>query len=148
MPPKPRSRTATRLVYGAFVVIVAAFVVSNVWQVARQVFVDPAAADAPVVGPACGALLAEEDASIRAAEEAALRAKDDEEARRAYDAARTASRARAPERERACAGDPQGALALAAFARLDRAAQAHVARRGAELSPVRLAAQSFIRVPK
>ena len=59
-----------------------------------------------------------------------------------YASERTATRS--PELERACSADPSGQDALAALARFDRAAESHSVRLATELTPVRLAAQSFI----
>ena len=139
----------TRVVYGVFVVVVAAFVVSNIAQVARAVFGVPdtaaAAADPsrfPKVGAACAELL---EAQLRAIDEARAAASTEpngDAAKARYATLRSA--ARSAELEQTCSADPSGPDALAALARFDRAAESHAIRLASELTPVRLAAQSFI----
>lgn len=136
----------TRAVYGVFVVLVAAFVVSSIGQVARALFGAPeSAAEAAVtakVDPGCAAAIAREIESIEEARSTASMESNGEAAKDRYDRERRVSQ-EGP--DRACAADPQGSEALAALARLERAARAHAVRDATELRPVRLAAQSFIR---
>lgn len=139
----------TRVVYGVYVVVVAAFVVSNIAQVARAVFGVPeseaAAAEPsrfPKVGAACGELLETQVRAIEKARGVAQVEPDGDAAKARYANERTASRS--PELERVCSADPSGTDALAALARFDRAAESHAVRLASELTPVRLAAQSFI----
>ena len=144
-----RKQRVTRVVYGVFVVLVAAFVVSSITQVARIVFGEPksaAAADARAtkVGPECALKVEGQLAAIEQARLAAGTESSGEAATARYARERSASKAAGEDLERVCARDPHGTEALAALARLDRAAETHAIRDAAELSPVRLAAQSFI----
>lgn len=136
----------TRVVYGTFVVIVAAFVVSNVWQVAVTIFGDrDSRTNYPKVGEACGNAIQAEMASIEKARVAAAATKDGQTASSTYASARKdggGSDAKA-----ACASDPNGTDALAALERLDRAAESHAVRDASEIGPMRNSARSFIRVP-
>lgn len=139
----------TRVVYGGYVVLVAAFVVSNIAQVARAVFGGPeneaAAAEPsrfPKVGPACSELLEAQVQSIDRARAASSSEPSGEAATARYASERSA--ARSPELERTCAADPSGSDALAALARFDRTSESQAVRLASELTPVRLAAQSFI----
>ena len=144
-----RNKRTSRVVYGVYVVVVAAFVVSNIVQVARAVFGSPeneaVAAEAsrfPKVGPACGALLEAQLQAIEKARAAAATEPNGDAAKARY--ANERSAARSPELEPTCSADPSGTDALAALARFDRAAESHSVRQASELTPVRLAAQSFI----
>lgn len=142
-PGAPANKRLNRVIYGVFVTITTVFVLTSTVQVSSAVFssnesVTPEAK----VGERCGAAIATliqgvDDALAAAGASAA------EEAKRRY----LEKRREVPreEAERACADDPHGAEALAAVARYDRAAETFAARRGSELSPVRVRAQSFIR---
>lgn len=144
-PAVTRNQRVTRVVYGVYVVIVAAFTISNIAQVGRQIFGanGGAATSAPVkVGAPCAEQLkiAYEAIEIAAAE--ASKATDAENASQNY--VRRRGMGRSPDLDRACNADPNGVEALAALARLDRAAEDHAIRTATELSPVRLSTQSFI----
>ena len=143
-----RKKRLTRVVYGAYVVLVTAFVVSSISQVASALFGAPktaAAAEAsPKVGPACAKLLEEHVEAIDRARLAASGEPDDDAARARYAKERAAPPDRDTELERVCSADPHGKGALASLARFDRAAQSHAFRTASELSPVRLGSQSFI----
>lgn len=140
----------TRVVYGAYVFVVAAFVVSSIAQVARYVFGIPETESAarrepsrfPKVGPACGELLDGQLRAIETARVAASTEPDGDTAKVRYKSERSASTP--PELDKICSADPSGPAALAALARFDRAAESHALRMANELTPVRLAAQSFI----
>lgn len=137
----------TRAIYGLYIVLVAAFVLSSIAQVARPLFGIPQAEAArpaaAQVGAPCAAKLSEQIRAIERARSVASEAPSDDEARAAYVRERGADRDRA-ELEQACAGDPNGTEALAALARLDRAAEARASKDAAELTTVRLGAHSFI----
>jgi hypothetical protein len=145
-----RKQRVTRVVYGVYVVVVAAFVVSNIVQVAGAVFsergtspsTDSTGMPFPTVGPACAELLEKQLQAIEKARLLASSEPNGEAAKARY--AKERSIPPSGELERTCAADPQGIDALAALARLDRVADAHAVRSATELSPVRLAAQSFI----
>ncbi|MDF2698044.1 MAG: hypothetical protein K0S65_6427 [Labilithrix sp.] len=144
-----RKQRVTRVVFGVYVVVVAAFVVSNIAQVASALFGGTAAAaeaSGPTVGPACGKSLNDQLVAIDKALLAASSEPNDEAARARYASERRA--ARSPELEQSCAADPAGTDALAALARFDRAAESHAVRTVTELRSVRMAAQSFIRGPR
>lgn len=141
-----RKQRVTRVVYGVYVVVVAAFVVSNIAQVARAVFGgrgEPSTeARFPTVGPACAKLLEDQLPAIEQARLLASSEPNGGAAQARYALARSDSRS--PELVRTCSADPKGTDALAALARLDRLAESEAVRTASELRPVRLAAQSFI----
>lgn len=143
-----RKQRVTRVVYGAYVVVVAAFVVSNIAQVASAVFGGPeseaAAAESrfPKVGPACAKLFDEQVQAIEKARQAASSETSAEAAKARYERERGA--ARSPDVDRTCSAEPSGTDALASLARLDRQAESESVRSANELRSVRLAAQSFI----
>lgn len=143
-----RKQRVTRVVYGAYLVVVAAFVVSNIAQVAGAVFGEPEAEAlaaeprSPTVGPACAELF---EGQLRAIEEARQAASSEASAGAAkarYASERSA--ARSSELEQTCSAEPSGAIALASLARLERQAESESVRSATELRSVRLAAQSFI----
>ncbi|MBX3264100.1 MAG: hypothetical protein KIS78_14575 [Labilithrix sp.] len=142
----PRNKRVTRVVYGVYVVVVAAFVVSNIAQVASALFGEPdgaaAAQSAPKVGPACAKILGEQLAAIEEARQRASAEATAEAAKARYETERSATRS--PELERVCSGDPRGDAARASLARLERVAESQAVRTATELRPVRLSAQSFI----
>lgn len=141
-----RRASVTRLVYGLYMLGVAVFVVSSILQVGGALFGTGARADsAKAVAPACGRLLEEQSRAIELARVAASAEPSAEAARARYAAERQPGRALTGEIDRTCAEDPRGKDALAALARFDRAAESHAVKTAAELSPVRLASQSFIR---
>ena len=144
-----RKQRVTRVVYAVFILFVAAFVISSIAQVARKVFGEPetlaGAADArlpKVSSSRCAAALAQEIAAIDNARAIASTEENKDAAKARFSRERREkTTADAPG---ACAEDPHGTEALASLARFDRAAEAHALREASELSPVRLAAQSFI----
>lgn len=143
----PQSRRVARVVYAVYVLLVSAFVVSNIVQVARALFGSEgttASVPAPVIKGDCANLLKAQTTEIDRARVLASEEQSGEAARATYAAARKKAREQAGDLDRACTSDPRGTDALAALARLDRAAESHAVRTAAELSPVRLAAQSFI----
>jgi hypothetical protein len=148
-----RKQRVTRAVYAAFILLVAAFTASSITQVARRVFGGPdSVADSrdsrfPKVAAPCGEALKRELEAIEAARVAASSENDAETAKARYASERAAFRERAPATGGACEADPHGADALAALARVDKTSEAHALRAATDLSPVRLAAQSFIRGP-
>ncbi|HVJ93605.1 MAG TPA: hypothetical protein VM580_27575 [Labilithrix sp.] len=155
-PTSPRRRgnsRVTRVVYGAYVVIVAAFVISNVFQVGRALFGAPEPETSAVAraerypklaGAECGKLLEEQIQAIDRARLAVSGEPTAETARARYTSERSASRAHMSALEQACSAEPHATEALAALARLDRAAESQSVREAEELSSVRVAAQSFI----
>jgi hypothetical protein len=147
-----RKQRVTRAVYAVFTVFVGAFVVASTTQIARSLFGEGRGADdrarSPDVGEACSAALEVEIGAIDAARLQASTAGSGDLARARYLAARAGSGPNRADPPRACAAEPNGADALAALARYDRASEAHAFREASELSPVRHAAQSFIRGPR
>jgi hypothetical protein len=140
-----RKQRVTRVVYAVYVVLVTAFVASSIAQVARRVFGEPDHATAAVsIGDGCARVLTDEIDAIDAARSSASAENGAEAARSRYHAARPSREPIALASTR-CRSDAQGAAALAALAKFDRAAEADAVRAAAELSPVRLEAQSFIR---
>lgn len=136
-----------RAVYGVFIAFASVFIVTTTVQVAGAVFGDKA--EPPKVTERCGAHIAALVAGIDAAIDAAAGAPDAEEAKKRYLASRHAASAKASGTAPSCNQDPHAPEALAAVARYDRAAETFAARKGSELNPVRLRAQSFIRqVPR
>jgi hypothetical protein len=148
-PARKRSTPATRAVYAVFVALAAAFIVSSTVQIAQEVFAEPGpSGDAPgAVAPACAAGLRTLASAVDRGLAAAGAASDAADAERRYRAARSPEwdPARQQELVRPCEGDAHGVAAIAAMARLDRAAEGAVQRRSDELGPVRRAALSFIR---
>lgn len=147
-----RKQRVTRVVYGVYVVVVAAFVVSNIAQVGSALFgangggAQAAAARFPKVNEICAQVIADEVVAIDKALLAASSEPSGEAARARYASERAGRRT--SDLERACGADPNGTDALAALARFDRAADSHAVRTATELSPVRLSTQSFIRGPR
>ncbi len=139
----------SRGVYGVFVVLIGLFVISSIYQVARRVFGDPAdgSGGTLIEGP-CAQAIEDEMRAIEAARLAASTEKTGDAAKDRYLAERRISGERSADRDALCRDAPQRIEALAALARLDRASEAHAVRESSELSPVRLAAQSFIRGPR
>lgn len=147
----PSPKRITSAVYAVFSIVAAAFVVSSTWQIAAAVLSEPApgaAAPAPVaVPPACAQGVRSLALAVDRGVAAAAAATDRAEAERRYQAAR-APEWDAPKHEElvlACAGDARGTDAVAAVARLDRAAMGAIRRQTDELGPVRRAVDSFIR---
>jgi hypothetical protein len=141
----PDRRRVTRIVYGVFIVGVAAFVVSSTAQVAIAVFgTSSTGGTSASVGPACADGLKELVAGIDFAMVDALSIDHTDDARHRYVVARDAKWSRRAAIDEACVNEPNGKDALAAVARYDRAAEASVVRHVSELSPVRIQAQSFI----
>lgn len=140
-----RKQVVSRIVYGVFVVIVGAFISSNIWQVAKVTFGEQSGAAIPKVEAACGAAIEKEIAAIDRARETASAERDGDTARSTYRAARAKE---SSDVKTACANDPNGVDALAAVGRLDRSAESHAVRDANEIGPMRQSARSFIRVPQ
>lgn len=133
----------TRAVYAAFITLTAVFVVVSVYDVANALFGN---ASRPRVSAACGeGLRALADAVDRSAATAAGAASAEDARRRYAEGKNPEWSSRKDEITRTCEADPHGPPALAAVARLDRAAEAWIQRKGSELSPVRHEVDSFIR---
>lgn len=142
-----RKKRVARVVYGAFVIVVAAFVISNIAQVASALFGSGAAeaasaGGAATVGPACAEELRGAIARVELARAAASTEPNGDAAKARYERERQPPPAADP--ERACAGEARGHEALAALARLDRAARTRALRDAEQLKTVRRGAQSFI----
>ena len=125
--------------YGVFVTFAAAFILSSVWQISSQLFGFASAArpEAPHLGAACSAAIAEDLSAI----DVAL----GEATTEAYQKAKEKTWKDEEKLQQGCSGDPAGPLAIAALLRFERAAEAHVRRRATELGPVRREVESFIR---
>jgi hypothetical protein len=150
-PRVPSPKRITSAVYAVFSVVAAAFVVSSTWQIAVAVLSEPspgAAAPAPVpVPPACAQGVRSLVLAVDRGVTAAASATDRSDGERRYRTARSPEWD-APKHEelvQACAGDARGIDAVAAVARLDRAAEGAIRRQTDELGPVRRAVDSFIR---
>ncbi len=142
-----RKQRVTRVVYGVYVVLVAAFVVSNIYQVGNALFGPSAVrrddpSKAPKVGFACQEQIKEQMSAIELARIEATMDSDSETAKARYAESRDAKKS--ADLERACKDDPNGLDALAALARFDRVAGDNSVRSAEELSRVRLSTQSFI----
>lgn len=157
-PISPRLRGApqvTRFVYVVYVFLVTAFVASSIAQVGGALFGAGTGGSGtrgalpestfPVASPDCARLLEEDSQAIELARAAASLEVDGDAAKARFARDRAAARDRAPARDRVCGGDSHDGDALAALARLERAAESHAIRTATELSPVRRGAQSFIR---
>ena len=135
----------TRVVYGIYVLIVAAFTVSNIAQVGRQIFGPNGGAAKPEsarVEVPCAEQIKAQYQAIELAQVEASMAPDGDTAKQRYASHRELRRS--PDLDRVCGADPNGSDALAALARFDRAAGNGAIRTATELSPVRLSTQSFI----
>lgn len=143
------AKKASRVVYGVFIAITAAFVISSIVQVASDLFFSdearPVAAGGTGVNPACADRIEEMVHAIDVARLEASHKSDHEAALHAYTVAKEAAWARYGELTRACESDPHGADALAALDRFDRAAERDAIRQAVELGRVRRSVDSFIR---
>jgi hypothetical protein len=136
----------TRLVYGAFIVLLTTFVLSNIVQVVQVLYFVPEAAGARAITDLpCKKSLEAVASGLENAVSAAAAARNADAAESAYRAKKSEITPQWTEAERACASAPNGPEALAAMTRLDRAAEATARRRGEALAPVRREVDSFIR---
>ena len=149
------TKRVSRVVYGVYVLVVAAFVVSNISQVAHTLFGSPGRSapsertSADALDPACAERAATYIKAIDAARAAAVLETDVEASHVAYAREREATLSRAgiggpSALERACERDPRSLDALAAVTRLDRVSESSASRMIDELSPVRTSARSSI----
>lgn len=150
VPARKKTGPLASVVYGVFVVLAGAFIVSSTVQIALAVFEEPAAdaTSAPQgLSPACASGLKELTAAVDRGVAAASNGRDSATATKRYREARSPEwdDARQKELVRPCEGDPRGAQAVAAVSRLDRAAEGAISRQNAELGPVRRTVDSFIR---
>lgn len=146
LPPSPRARRMTRLVYGAFIVLLTTFVLSNIGQVVHVLYFEPEAANArAITNEPCKKSLEAVASGLENAVAAAAAARNADAAESAYRAKKTEITPHWSEAERSCASAKNGPEALAAMTRLDRAAEATARRRGEALAPVRREVDSFIR---
>jgi hypothetical protein len=139
----------TRVVYGAFVALAAAFILSSVWQISSQVF-GFAGASPPAarrVGAACAGALHKDvlaiDLALVDAEPVSM--VGPEEAAGAYQHAKLRGWVDDTRLAESCAGEAAGPDAIAALFRYERAAEGAVRRSSTELGPVRREVESFIR---
>jgi hypothetical protein len=142
-----RARRITRVVFGTYIVLLSAFVVSNIVQVVRVLYFGPESdrsARAVQAEPCRHELTTLADGLERATADAAS-ARDATSADLAYHEKRAALSPAFLSAARACASETNGPEALAAMTRLDRAAEATARRRGEALAPVRREVDSFIR---
>ncbi len=139
-------KRVTRVVYGAFVALAAAFILSSVWQIASQLF-GFGAASRPVqhVGPQCAAAIQQDVLAIDLALAEPTTALGGDDAVNAYQQHKKREWQDQEKLTQCCAGDPAATQAIAAVMRLDRAAESAVRRRAGELGPVRREVDSFIR---
>ncbi|WP_146653788.1 hypothetical protein [Labilithrix luteola] len=149
--PSKKASRLDRLVYGVFIALTAAFVVSSIVQVASELFFTdearPKAAGAagPAVNPACAERIGDMIHAIDVARLEASHKSDRDTALHAYSVAKDAAWARYGELTRACESDPNGVDALAALDRFERAAERDAIRQAVELGRVRRSVDSFIR---
>lgn len=143
------AKKASRVVYGVYIAITAAFVIASIVQVASDLFSNdearPVAASGTGVNAACADRIEEMVHAIDVARLEASHKSDRETALHAYTVAKEAAWARYGELARACESDPHGADALAALDRFDRAAERDAIRQAVELGRVRRSVDSFIR---
>jgi hypothetical protein len=150
-PRVPSPKQITSAIYGVFAVLASAFVVSSTVQIASSVLAEPspgAAAPAPVPVPkACAEGVRSLAVAVDRGVGAAASATDRADGERRYRAARSPEwdAPKHAELVQPCAGDSRGIDAVAAVARLDRAAEGAIRRQTDELGPVRRAVDSFIR---
>lgn len=139
------SKRLTRAVYGAFIALTAAFVVSSVAQVARTLFGGAAGGAPPPIGTDCAQGVRGLALAVEQARAAAASAPNLIEAERRYEATKRPAWERHEAVARACQADPAGPDALSAVVRLDRATQGALRREASQLAPVRREVDSFIR---
>ncbi len=149
-PRVPSPKRIQSAIYAVFTVAAAAFVISSTAQIAIAVFAEPATTTSPstsAVPAACAAGVRTLAVAVDRAVAAAAVAADAADAQKRYRAARSPEWDDAKHREllEPCAGDARGADAVAAVARLDRAAEGAIRRQTDELAPVRRGVDSFIR---
>jgi hypothetical protein len=129
--PRPRSSTASRVVYGVFGLFVVVFIVASTAQIALPLFRGADRAHAEPVPEPCATELRR---LVGAADRAVLRASgapDGAAARASFRAALAPEWDDEPAVASRCSGSPAGTDAHAAVVRLARALEAHVVR-GAE----------------
>lgn len=152
--PRVPPKRITSVVYAAFVIVAAAFVISSTVQIAGSVLAEPspgAESGATVtVAPACAEGVRTLALAVDRGVAAAATATDRGDGERRYRAARGAEwdEPRRTELLQACTERGAGAAgtdAVAAISRLDRAAEGAIRRQTDELGPVRRAVDSFIR---
>lgn len=149
--PSTKRGGRTRAIWGAFTFVTAAYVVSLIWQVASVLFGSGATGAAGArhlpEGP-CRSGLVEVGQGLDEALARASAERDDDAASRAFEGARAEHDARLREITAICEGVEHGPEAAAAVARLSRAAESAVRRKGQTLAPVRREVDSFIRAPR
>lgn len=147
---KKRRKLISRVVYGLYVGVAGAFIISSTVQITLAVFKTEPAGDArSTVTPACAAGVKELEGAVDRAFAAAVSGRDPADATRRYREARSPEwdDPRRTELLAPCS-DPTGGAAAAAVARFDQAAEGAASAggaRAAELGTVRRTVDSFIR---
>jgi hypothetical protein len=141
-------RLARRLVFGSFLLLATAFVVSSAWQLIAGIYapgpVVIAPAGAPEEARACSDGIARLSTALERGFVAAS-TKDDE-----VSALRTLAEGMQPEWteqaavEKACAAQPRGQDAFAALLRLKLAEEGFVRRQIVEIAPVRRDVRAYL----
>lgn len=142
-------RLARRIVFGSFLLLSTAFVVSSAWQLIRGIYapgspIAPVGASAPSTAAACADGVAKLTTALDRAFAAAT-TKDDEAA-----ALKTLSETMQPEWseqaavEATCAQEARGQDAYAALLRLRMAEEVFVRRQIAEIAPVRRDVRAYL----
>ncbi len=145
-PPDQRARRITRVLYATYILLTAAFTISNIAQVVRVLFLAPEDRGARAIrSEPCRKGLEFLATGLERATAEAAGAHDATAAESAYRAKRSELTSAWRDAESACNTEPNGPEALAAMTRLDRAAEATARRRGEALAPVRREVDSFIR---
>lgn len=146
--PRVSPKRITSAIYAVFTVVAAAFVISSTYQIAVGVPTSAAGPDV-TLAPACADGVRTLAVAVDRGVAAAAGATDKAEAERRYHAARSPEWDEPKQHDLVlpCVGDAHGADAVAAVARLDRAAEGAIRHQTDELGPVRRAVDSFIRVP-
>lgn len=148
--PRPPSSRASKLVFGAFVVLATAFVGSTIAQVVPVVFgADGTAsvdANAKRVSPECAATILVLREGVDQALAQALQQTDPRKASFHYEYVRDEKGWDAlPDIERKCAGDPHGPEAIAALVRFERASASTATKNAERVGQVRREVDSYIR---
>lgn len=138
------NKRVTRAVYAAFLALAAAFIASSVVQIASAVFRSTSGGPRRA-STGCAEAITRLTAAVERARSAASVPAGGDPAQRYAEAKQPEWGADRDGLTRHCDADPVGPDALAALARLDRAAEASVHRQTAELAPVRREVDSFIR---
>jgi hypothetical protein len=141
-------RLARRLVYGSFLLLATAFVVSSAWQLIAGIYAPApvviAPAGAPAEARACSDGIARLSSALERGFVAASTKEDEASALRTLADGMQPEWADQPAVEQACATQPRGQDAYAALLRLKLAEEGFVRRQIVEIAPVRRDVRAYL----